>query len=453
LISLALCIAAFLICFALGRRAIWLGVVATLAIGYFYGILRANIEQTASHFIYDGGAAGLYLALMTQPGGLTGAQRFKLRAVMPWALCLMGWPTLLFFVPVQDPLVQLVGWRGQIFFVPFLMIGAVIDGDDLRRIGKWMGILNMAALLFAVAETKLGVERFYPHNAVDEIIYLSNDVFYGGQGHYRIPATFTSSAAYAGNMVASMPLLLGSISVERKRFWRYAMMAMAALTAVGVFLAASRSAAVLLFVMAGLITVSGRFKNIPWGAWIVGIVAVGWLVSVTPQMQRFFTLSDTEYVKQRVGWSVNETFLDMALDYPMGNGLGGGGTSMPYFLASLVKHPVLIENEYGRIMLEQGIPGLVMWIGFILWALTRPPLRRSDPWSVPQWLARLFCATAFATGSLGTGLLTGIPYTSVLMLFCGWLAVPQEDVALRARRAARIASRPKLRSFQAALPG
>ena len=129
-----------------------------------------------------------------------------------------------------------------------------------------------------------------------------------------------------------MPLLLGSISIERERFWRYAMMAMAALTAVGVFLAASRSAAVLLFLMVGLITVSGRFKNIPWGAWIVGIVAVGWLVSVTPRMQRFFTLSDTEYVKQRVGWSVNESFLDMALDYPMGNGLGGGGTSVPYFL-------------------------------------------------------------------------------------------------------------------------
>ena len=55
----------------------------------------------------------------------------------------------------------------------------------------------------------------------------------------------------------------------------------------------------------------------------------------------------------------------------MGNGLGGGGTSMPYFLESQVRHPVQIENEYGRIMLEEGLPGLALWLGLILWTVTR----------------------------------------------------------------------------------
>jgi len=34
-------------CFAATRRALWAGVVATMTIGYAYGILRGNIQQAA----------------------------------------------------------------------------------------------------------------------------------------------------------------------------------------------------------------------------------------------------------------------------------------------------------------------------------------------------------------------------------------------------------------------
>jgi len=52
--------------------------------------------------------------------------------------------------------------------------------------------------------------------------------------------------------------------------------------------------------------------------------------------------------------------------------LGGGGTSIPYFLQDRVKDPVAIENEYGRILLEAGIPGLLIWLIFIFWTVARP---------------------------------------------------------------------------------
>src|SRR5262249_61572070 len=138
------------------------------------------------------------------------------------------------------------------------------------------------------------------------------------------------------------------------------------------------------------------------------------------RLQRFTTL-DSSVVMTRVGWSVNSSFLDALMNYPMGNGLGGGGTSIPYFLQERLHNPVLIENEYGRILLEQGVLGLIIWVAFIVWLLVAAWPGRVRK----QYLGRLllWCAVAFSFigAPLGTGLLTAIPMTSILMLACGWL--------------------------------
>ena len=89
------------------------------------------------------------------------------------------------------------------------------------------------------------------------------------------------------------------------------------------------------------------------------------------RFQRFMTLSDTEAVGERIAGSVNRGFWDLVVEYPMGNGMGGGGTSMPYFLQGHVRNPVGMESEFSRILLEQGIIGLVIFITFALWAATR----------------------------------------------------------------------------------
>src|SRR5437588_303510 len=112
----------------------------TIAVGYAYGILRGNIEDPGSHFIYDAAALGMFLAMLGRP--LSPLAKFRLRPLMPWFLFLTGWPVLLFFVPSQDALVQLVGLRGNIFFLPFLLAGAIAAGDDYTRIGKAISILK-----------------------------------------------------------------------------------------------------------------------------------------------------------------------------------------------------------------------------------------------------------------------------------------------------------------------
>jgi len=161
---------------------------------------------------------------------------------------------------------------------------------------------------------------------------------------------------------------------------------------------------------------------------------VAWFVGKEERLQRFTTLTDTDYVVTRIGWSVNSSFTSILLQYPMGNGLGGGGTSVPYFLRERLHDPVLIENEYGRILLEQGILGLIIWVAFIAWLLfaTWPGRVRK------HYLGRLllWCPIAFmfVTAPLGTGLLTAIPQTAIFLLACGWLVGRKREEQIAAAR-------------------
>jgi hypothetical protein len=424
-ISTILCAVGFVVCFNAARRGLWIGVAATLVFGYAYGILRGNLQETAAHFIFDFAALGLYLALLTRP--LSPRQRFRLRPLMPWFLCLLGWPLLLLFVPIQDMLVQLAGLRGHVFFLLFLLIGAMMDSSDFRRLAKAIAILDIIALAFAIAELTFGLEHFYAQgNPVNDLVFGSADVVYGGVGHYRIPATFVNSAAYAGNMVASIPFLVGALAQERRGSrWRYLLAGAIAAATLGVFIAASRTAAVLLFVLGTLAILPGRIPNLPKSAWLAVLAGVALIIALTPRMQRFVSLEDTNMVSERIYDSVNENFLTLATEYPLGNGLGGGGTSLPYFLQDRVINRVVLENEYARIMAEQGIPGLLLWLVFIIWLVTRPGAAPSDASRKGKSLARYFCLISFATAPLGLGMLDAIPGTELLLILVGWFATPE----------------------------
>ena len=61
MLSVGLCLLAFMFSYAAGRRSLSAGLATVFTVGYFYGILRANIPEPFSHFIFDAGVVGLYL--------------------------------------------------------------------------------------------------------------------------------------------------------------------------------------------------------------------------------------------------------------------------------------------------------------------------------------------------------------------------------------------------------
>ncbi len=417
MLAFALCGLAMVACFIAARRSVVSGLCATMTVGYAYGIIRANVPEPAMHLVFDFGVAGLYLALFVR--GATAAQWSRLKVVQPWLTLLIGWPVVLFFLPIQDPWIQLVGLRGQIYFLGFILAGAMLEPEDCYTLARWFALLNLIAFGFAVAEYFEGVPKFYPKNANTLIIYASNDVLRNGSV-YRIPATFVNPAAFSGTMVGTMPLLLGAWNQRRVGWMHFYLLSVAlAATGLGVFLGASRTQVVILVLMLGGAFVMGHLSVKVIVRSAIAIACVGWIVVHNPRLQRFTTLQNTNYVQARIGGSMNESFVNALVDYPMGNGLGGGGTSMPFFLKDRLTDPVIIENEYGRILLEEGIPGLLIWIGFLLWVVTSPLPRRDGRWLLTLRLLRVYLPICFVSATLGTGFLTSIPGTSLILVFVG----------------------------------
>jgi hypothetical protein len=410
------------------RRVDGLGWV--LGCGYAYGILRANFLDGLSHFIFDCALVGLYLGrfLLARPQPVR-----RERHVRGWFQVLFTWP---FFVVVLSPLldsqhvfVQLVGLRAAIFMLPVLLIGSRLEEAELHRLGSWICVLNLLALSVAVAELVLGVERFFPLNAVTEIIYNSADV--GPEGELRIPATFSNAHSFGGTMAGTLPLLLHRLGRPGGR--PLVLLALVG-TAMGCFICGARTPVIQLGVMGVVLVASTRLSPRVLAAMAVVVLGVGYLVASSERFQRFQTLEDTDYVEERVGSSVNRGLLDILQDYPVGAGLGAaGGTSVPFFLSGYLRPQVGLESEVSRIQLEQGVVGLLCWAAFVGWTLARLPRAGERVTHLARRAMWAFVLSSWVTAFIGTGILTAIPGTVLLLMMMGVLGQDGEREPARVR--------------------
>src|ERR1041384_4542724 len=390
--ALALCLLSFALCFWVGRQSLMNGLIAVIGVGYVYGIARANLPETYSHFIFDAGAVGLYASQISYR--LTSLEKYRVEKLKQWLELLIIWPLLVFFLPMQSWLIQVVGLRGSIFLLPFIFFGARLDARDRYRLALWLAAFNLMVLILAGLEYFRGIESFFPRNHMTELIYQTKDLV--GHTAYRIPASFVNAHAYGGTMVVSLPLLVGAlIQKGRKNFHFPLLMLGIAAALLGILMSAARTHFIAAAVLTVVTTFSMRSKvSHAFGALLL-IVGIGWAVSGEERLQRFLELRDTDAVVERISSSVNMGFFEIAAKYPFGNGLGGGGTNIPYFLQNEIRNPVVMESEYTRIMLEQGIIGLVFWLSFIIWLVARRGAPSNDPWYLGRRLARIACTVLF----------------------------------------------------------
>ncbi len=424
MIALTLCILGALAAFFVGRRSLGAGILVVIAAGFFYGILRANLAPPFSHFIFDAALVGLYASQFI--GRRTKQPTPSHSALNMWMYVLMGWPLLMVFMPFQPLLVSLVGLRGNMFFLPAAFLGTRLRDEDLRPLSFGFAILNLIALAFGVAEYFKGIEPFFPYGPMTLTMYNSLD----SAGGNRIPSIFQNAHTYSGVMVFTVPILFGAWALSsgsRRRKW--VLLAGMAAAFVGVLMAATRQGMVMAGVMIVIASLSGKLGTLKRVVWALAIVAVVWSAMHNDRWQRYKEL-DSQTVEDRLSGSVNRSFLEILVEYPMGNGLGGGGTSIPYFLASQVNHPVWVENEYGRILLEQGIVGLVLWIVFIFWFVTNRVTFVKDEWLTGRRMAWYLCIVIFLTGAIGVGTMSTVPASFLFLLYVGWTSVrPQRATA------------------------
>lgn len=424
MISFVMCAAAFAACYWYGRRSMVAGMTAVLVVGYVHGIIRANLYEVLAYFIFDFGAIGFYVAQYTTK--LSPEEKRKIKKIRSWLMLLILWPTFLLAFQYQEPLVQIVGLRAAVFFLPFLLIGARLDGPQAYRLAISLAVLNLAAFAVAVAEFVLGVETFFPRSHLTEIIYISTDAVEGRLDVFRIPSTFSNSHSYAGTMVMTIPLLAGAWVQKHAKRWHGKLLLVALLASIlGVFMAASRINIVVLLLMLAVLPFAPRVKAVAKIAWVFAAIGLGVYIANEPRLQRVLTLQNTELVAERIEMGVNEDFIDLAMKFPFGNGLGGGGTSMPYFLEQRVRNKNMMENEYAHIMLEQGVLGLAIWVTFLVWTFTRRAVHRRDQWFVARRLGWLAAAAYMIISFIGTGAFYAIPQSALLLMMMGWFTVPQ----------------------------
>lgn len=421
MIGVLICLLALLTTVWGGRKSLPWGLTMMLFWGTFYGILRAQFPSGATYFCFDCSVLGLYL---TQIPLLTKGDK-RTSGLRGWLIVLMIWPTLLMFVPVQDFMIQIVGLRGNIFFLPVMLLGAMMNARERSQLAVGLAALNVVTLGFGLGEYFLGVQRFYPLNAATMLIYNSNDV--AGYQFLRIPATFVNAHVYAGSMNCSIFLLFGAWLDQENRGWKKALLAAGiAAAGMGVLLSATRLNFVVLATLGALMLFSAGFSKQQRATVIAVILVLGSLAATNERFGRFKSLGDSASVASRINGSVNRGFFEILAEYPMGNGLGGGGTSIPSFLYDRLKQPVAMENEYAKILLEQGLVGLFLWIGFIFWFLFGSHAFRKTSWMAARRMAWVTALAYFGVGMIGLGLLTAVPQTALIMLALGWVMAPPE---------------------------
>jgi hypothetical protein len=427
--AIGICLVAWATTYWAGKRSLGLGLVSLLAWGYFFGIIRANLISTFIYFVFDSALLGFYLS---QKALLFGGDK-RSAALRIWCWIVIGWPVLLIFMPFQPLLVTLVGLRGSILFIPMMLAGSRLRGNDLRQLTLGFAALNLVALAFGWGEYFMGVERFFPMNAATQLIYASVDV---AGGFSRIPAIFAHAHLYGGTMTASLPFLIAGWEYAQTRKSRWFIFAGIGAALLGVLLSATRLNFVLCSALILVTVVNGRMAPRKRVVIAVLILVMAGVALRNTRFQRFKSLSDTDYVEDRISGSVNRSFFEILLEYPMGNGLGGGGTSIPYFLQGQVRNPIGLENEYARILCEQGVIGLLLWMGFIAWFLSRfKSVFAKGPWATSRRLVWCLSAFGLGVGLIGTGMFTGVPQTAILLLGIGWTAVPMREEARETQRA------------------
>ncbi len=425
-------IVAFLLVLACTVRSLGLGLVAVMAVGYFNGVIRANYLSPFTTFMFDFGLLGLYVGFfVARTRDSAGVWATPLGR---WALALIVWPVMMVIVPINDYLVQLVALRATVWFLPAMLVASRLRVADLTMIARGLALLNLAALAAGVYVYQNGVESLYPDNAVTQIIYASKDVG-GGSEYHRIPSTFLSAHAYGGTMMFSLPFLLGHLFGPRTGAVDRGLMAAGAVAAVGgILLCAARQPAAT-FVLCSLIVWTVTRFNLAVGALAVGIVAAAALYAGTDErFQRVQSLEDTGMVSDRVSGSANASFFDLMAQYPLGAGMGSSsGTSVPFFLADRAPEAVGLENEYCRILIDQGLVGLGLWLGFVVWMFRSPPrLRLNAPWGLGVMMMFALCLTNWATAFIGAGTLSSIPASVMMLVQMGVLY--QADALTRTAR-------------------
>ena len=278
---------------------------------------------------------------------------------------------LIVFAQVFNPaltnrLVGLVGVKVWLFYVPLCILGYhLIDSQDhLLRLTKLMLIVSLVPVLVGLIEAVLiysgfsyQVYSFYG-DAASAVTQGYAETTLGEGRLVRIPSTFTFAAQYYNYLLAMLAIAYAVwLAESQKRRRRYLLLAMMGLIVLAGMLSGARGAFVMipLFFFCTVLLKANWHKS--WQPLVVvpGGVVVTILLIDTTLRDLFSALSDLtrSYIFEvQIGEFIEALNITLL-------GLGSGMNTGP---ARYLANASLIglENFYAKIVVELGIPGLVI---------------------------------------------------------------------------------------------
>ncbi|MEQ8536739.1 MAG: hypothetical protein RIB93_04650 [Coleofasciculus sp. D1-CHI-01] len=274
-----------------------------------------------------------------------------------------------------SPIVGLFGLRGYIFYIPLMWIipNLFQSKDELYNFLRYF-------LLLVIPVGLLGIAQFFSPASSPLNVYAPGEVAdvatFGVTSATRVTGTFSYLSGYSVYLLFCFGLLIPLLNISQINLWRWLSIAELFLVIINAFMTGSRGVviAIILFLVCYLMAkglvqptkVLRLIQKLIVPSVIVTLAAAIWF---QPAIEAFWlrTTSNKDIPARIVG-SFIEPFEFMQYKQIDGYGTGSTHQATPalrrvFDLPSGEFIPTYYESEMGRVALELGPIGFILWYG------------------------------------------------------------------------------------------
>lgn len=307
------------------------------------------------------------------------------------------WSILEVFNPRSPSLwYGLLGLKLYFGYVPLFVLGYALlkNESDLRRFLSFNMIIAVVIAVFGVIQGVTGETLLSPAELAPDIRLLGSLVRTApltGETFLRPPSVFVSDSRFGGYVLLAFLLGLGATGyffLRKMRERKWLVVAMALIMA-GILMSAVRSAlmwaiiSLAVFVLAfapEVRTKGARLRRITTAlsaTAIVSLLAVIFLSAYYPEAldsrvafyRQTLTPSSSSFELRHRLWDYPTSELLTTFtfpNWPLGYGTGTSSLGAQYVTRILGAAPtgIGVESGYGNLILEMGIPGLMLWLAW-----------------------------------------------------------------------------------------
>lgn len=296
-----------------------------------------------------------------------------------------------------SPLIGMLGIKYYLFYLPLMwMLPSLFQSEfELYKFLR-------THLLLLIPVGILGVAQFFSPSSSPINAYVAQEVEvtkFAGTDFARITGTFSYIGGYSVYLLVCFGLLIPFLSIKQSHWWRWLLICELLLVTVNSCMTGSRSVVMgsVLFLICylgaqGLIQPAATLRLVQRFLLPAIIIAIAVSIWFHPALDVYSTRASTsDGVSDRISGTFTEPLDFMKYKELDGYGTGATHQAAPSLrkvlrLSSGESIPTGYESEMGRVALELGPIGFLLWYGLrvsiaialwrVFWNLKRPFLRQ-----------------------------------------------------------------------------